>query len=169
MIETLKEVSKHSQESFVLVQERLLTELSLVMKGTPEYTDDAPAPFIPKKSKWVWLAWVRDRESSWQADPASVSLALHTLMVFDLPIGTLFNFVKRCVMIYVDDSDETIRGMAVQVACKVGRWNERSRSCCYRRTRLRSTARPSNRSTARCRSSFRWVFRTARRACVPVS
>lgn len=53
MIETLKEVSKHSQESFVLVQERLLTELSLVMKGTPEYTDDAPAPFIPKKSKWV--------------------------------------------------------------------------------------------------------------------
>ena len=34
----------------MLVQERLLTELSLVMKGTPEYTDDVPAPFVPKKS-----------------------------------------------------------------------------------------------------------------------
>lgn len=83
----------------MLVQERLLTELSLVMKGTPEYTDDAPAPFVPKKSKWARKRRVSDREAAWQADPASVSLALHTLMVFDLPIGTLFNFVKRCVMI----------------------------------------------------------------------
>lgn len=152
----------------MLVQERLLTELSLVMKGTPEYTDDVPAPFVPKKSKWARKRRVSDREAAWQADPASVSLALHTLMVFDLPIGTLFNFVKRCVMIYVDDSDETIRGMAVQVACKVGSRGESSRSCCCRRTRLRSTARLSSRSTTRCRSSFRWVSRTARRACAPV-
>ena len=46
-------------------------------------------------------------------------LALHTLEIFDLRDVDLFEFVKRCVMRYVDDSDEQIRCMAVKVACKV--------------------------------------------------
>ena len=62
------------------------------------------------------------REDVWKPDPTSVMLALHTLEIFDLRDVDLFEFVKRCVMRYVDDSNEQIRCMAVKVACKV--WNE---------------------------------------------
>ena len=60
-----------------------------------------------------------NREETWRADPASVMLALHTLQIFEMRDVDLFEFVKHCVMRYVDDSDEHIRCMAVKVACKV--------------------------------------------------
>lgn len=60
------------------------------------------------------------REEQWTCDSNSVTLALHTLQTFELRDVDLFEFVKRCVMPYVDDPSETIRSMAVSVACKVG-------------------------------------------------
>ena len=64
------------------------------------------------------------REEQWKADPGNVLLALHTLEIFELRDVDLFEFVKRCVMSYVDDLDEAIRGRAVKVACKVW-WREK--------------------------------------------
>lgn len=44
------------------------------------------------------------REEQWKADPGNVLLALHTLEIFELRDVDLFEFVKRCVMSYVDES-----------------------------------------------------------------
>ena len=118
-VQLLKEVSTHAKESLQLVQERLLTELSMVLQGSPNYMQSTPAPFSMKKIRQVLRIQVICREERWRADPGSVLLALHTLEIFELRDVDLFEFVKRCVMTYVDDPEEAIRGRAVKVACKV--------------------------------------------------
>ena len=102
-----------------MVQERLLTELSMVLQGSPNYMQSTPAPFSTKKVKRESEESLMCREEQWKADPGNVLLALHTLEIFELRDVDLFEFVKRCVMSYVDDLDEAIRGRAVKVACKV--------------------------------------------------
>lgn len=59
------------------------------------------------------------REGGYVADVASIELALKTLTTFELKKRSLYDFVCRCVLPYVDDVNTKIRCLAVKVACKL--------------------------------------------------
>ena len=49
----------------------------------------------------------------------NVELALNTLITFDLKKRSLYDFICRCVLPYVDDVNPNIRSLAVTVTCKL--------------------------------------------------
>ena len=60
-----------------------------------------------------------NREGEFVADMKNVELALKTLITFDLKKRSLYDFICRCVLPYVDDVNPNIRCLAVTVTCKL--------------------------------------------------
>lgn len=119
LIEALKELSKHTKDSLDIVQEKLLGELSKVLCGEEDFMQPNPPSFTSKKTKCVHMIPIICREGGFVADMASIELALKTLTSFDLKKRSLYDFVCRCVLPYVDDVNPKIRCLAVEVACRL--------------------------------------------------
>lgn len=107
-------MSKHTDESLQLVQEKLLSELALVLSGDTAYTF-ASVPSFTLRRKASEAGGHRAASSN----ASHVLLALETLQRFELHEVDLFDFVRRCVLPYIHHENKVICSTAGVVACKL--------------------------------------------------
>lgn len=117
LIEALREVSSHTENSLNLVQKHLLEELGRVLGGS-SHADHSLPSFNSQSQQKRMLGSSESRLSS-STPPSNVLLALGALEIFDFCDMNLFSFVTAHVMPHVDSPSEEIRCAAVRVACKL--------------------------------------------------
>jgi len=99
-----------------IIQEKLLNMLSMVLSGRPFKPLGSPAnlpalsPAGPKDYKDGQTAETRNLE---------ITLALHTLGSFDFSGHVLNEFVRDCVIRYVEDDNAEVRKAAALTCCQL--------------------------------------------------
>ncbi|KAF8468992.1 armadillo-type protein [Kalaharituber pfeilii] len=99
-----------------IIQEKLLNMLSMVLSGRPFKPLGSPAtlpPMLPVQPKEH-----KDGQTP-EARVIEISLALHTLGSFDFSGHVLNEFVKDCVIRYVEDDHPEIRKAAALTCCQL--------------------------------------------------
>lgn len=97
------------------IQEKLLNMLSLVLSGRPFKPLGSPAEL---QSTQQPLKETRDTSGSDVKDP-EIILALHTLGSFDFTGRILNEFVRDCVIKYVEDDNPETRKAAALTCCQL--------------------------------------------------
>eukprot|EP01132_Coremiostelium_polycephalum_P002833 gene2833-3519_t len=111
LIDSLKDLTIHHPSLIPLIQQKLLNLLSQVLANKPFSEPGAPSPY--RKSavpfQGVPLPHHLGHFNSDTYEPATITLALKTLGSFDFSKHNLLEFVRECVVNYLDDDITEIR------------------------------------------------------------
>eukprot|EP01133_Synstelium_polycarpum_P000171 gene171-204_t len=90
------------------IQQKLLTLLSQVLANKPFSQPGAPTHYRKSTAPFQGVS-VTHMAANPDVDPAMIALALKTLGTFDLSKHSLLEFVRECVVSYLDDDNSEIR------------------------------------------------------------
>lgn len=93
--------------------ERLLNLLSMILSGEPYRTPGSPATYLHSTAG----STLREIQNLELKDPDIFVLALNTLGSFDFSGHELNEFVRSCVVMYLDDENMEVRKAAALTCC----------------------------------------------------
>eukprot|EP01132_Coremiostelium_polycephalum_P005602 gene5602-6970_t len=108
LTDSLKELTIHLPALIPHIQQKLLMLLSHVLANKPFSEPGAPSPYRKSAAPFQGVPLPTIGQNS-DIDPAMIALALKTLGNFDFSKHNLLEFVRECVVNYLDDDNIEIR------------------------------------------------------------
>ncbi|KYQ91695.1 protein kinase [Tieghemostelium lacteum] len=108
LTDALKDLTVYLPVLIPNIQKNLLMLLSQVLANKPFSEPGAPSPYRKSATPFQGVSLPQLGQNS-DIDPAMIALALKTLGSFDFSKHNLLDFVRECVVNYLDDDNPEIR------------------------------------------------------------